>query len=112
MSRTYVDHKGLLVPDVVFGVCAWQLPDGTLIKDSDDNLMCAEGNVGDPRVERLVAEAANYWSDGAGGKVHWINGARKVSSDERDDQTQRLIDGETPDPYEDILDPTKKMGGA
>tara|TARA_Y100000034_G_scaffold132527_1_gene195757 strand:+ start:2376 stop:2720 length:345 start_codon:yes stop_codon:yes gene_type:complete len=111
MARNYVDKSGLLIPQQVFGVCVWTLPNGKLLMDSDKNILCAEGSVGDPKIERQVAEAAAYWSDNAGGRIRCIEGARKVSDSERDDQMERLIDGDVPDPLEDVLDPSKKMRG-
>jgi hypothetical protein len=111
VGRNYVDRGGLLVSDRIFGVCAWRLLDGKLLMDADRNILCAEGFVGDSVVERQVAEAAAYWSDNAGGKVHWVEGARKISDGELDDQGGRLLDGEIPDPMEDFFDPTKVMPG-
>ena len=99
------------MPDRVFGVCAWRLPSGELIMDADRNILSAEGFVGDPVIERQVAEAAAYWSDNAGGKVYWIEGARKITDGELDDQGGRLVDGKIPDPMEDFFDPTKLMPG-
>jgi len=104
-----VDRGGLLVNQRIFGVCAWMLPNGQLLMDADRNILCAEGFVGNPVVERQVAEAAAYWSDRAGGKVHWVEGARKVSDDEAEGQTERLLDGKIPDPMEEFFDPTKIM---
>ncbi|SVC63181.1 uncharacterized protein METZ01_LOCUS316035 [marine metagenome] len=111
VGRNYVDRGGILMPDRIFGICAWRLPSGELIMDADRNILCAEGFVGDPVIERQVAEAAAYWSDNAGGKVHWVEGARKISDDELDDQGGRLLDGKIPDPMEDFFDPTKVMPG-
>ena len=111
MSNSYVNRGGLAVPQKAFGICAWKLPDGTLLMDADENILCAEGPVGSGKIERMVAEAAAYWSDNAGGKPHWVPGARKVSDDELDHQKGRLLDGLIPDEYEEILDPDKRMNG-
>jgi hypothetical protein len=109
MNRNYVDKGGILVNQRIFGVCAWMLPTGELLMDADRNILCAEGFVGNPIIERQVAEAAAYWSDNAGGKVHWVEGAHKISDGELDDQGGRLLDGKIPDPMEDYFDPTKMM---
>ena len=111
VGRNYVDRGGILMPNRIFGICAWRLPSGELIMDADRNILCAEGFVGDPVIERQVAEAAAYWSDNAGGKVHWVEGARKISDDELDEQGGRLLDGKIPDLMEDFFDPTKVMPG-
>jgi len=104
-----VDKGGLLLNQRVFGVCAWRLPNGELLMDADRNILSAEGFVGDSILEQQVAEAAAYWSDNAGGKPYWIEGAHKISSNEEADQMERLVDGRIPDPMEDYFDPTKIM---
>ena len=58
MNRNYVDKGGILVNQRIFGVCAWMLPTGELLMDADRNILCAEGFVGNPIIERQVAEAA------------------------------------------------------
>ena len=109
MSRNYVDKGGILVDQHIFGVCAWMLPTGELLMDADRNILCGEGFVGNPVIERQVAEAATYWSNSAGGKVHWIEGAHKITDNEQEDQMERLLNGGIPDPMEDYFDPTKIM---
>ncbi len=69
-----------------------------------DGVLCAEGLMHDPNIEKKVAEAAKYWTGSDAGQVQWVAGARKVSASERDDQAERLSNGLVADPYEDILD--------
>jgi hypothetical protein len=97
-------RKNIIVPQSAFGGCLWKMPDGGFISDADDNYMCAEGMIGDRRVEAQMAEAARYWAgDGNGGKPHWVDGARKVSDSEREEQEGRLSEGLMPDPVEDAI---------
>jgi hypothetical protein len=103
MTDNFIKDKKIWVPERVFGVCIWIMPDGLPLTDGD-GVLCAEGFVGDPKVEKRVADAASYWTSKKEGYVRWVQGARKVSQSEREDQQERLANGLTPDPVEDILD--------
>lgn len=103
MNSDLVKNKKIWVPDRVFGICLWVMPDGLPLSDGD-GVLCAEGFVGDEQVEKRVAEAARYWTGSSEGYVRWVHGARKVTASERDDQAERLANGLTPDPVEDVLD--------
>ena len=103
-NRLVRKGKNIVVPQSAFGVCLWKMPDGGFISDGDGNYMCAEGFVGSRKVETQMAEAADYWAGkDNGGKPHWVDSARKVSSEERKEQEGRLGDGELPDPLEDAI---------
>lgn len=103
MSSDIVRDKKLWVPKRAFGVCVWIMPDGKPLSDGD-GVLCAEGMVNDPDVEKRVQEAAKYWTGSDEGYAAWVGGARKVSSSERDDQAERLANGFVADPYEDFFD--------
>lgn len=108
MGYDTVKKSQLWVPERAYGVCMWILPNGKPLMDADNNILSAQGLVGDSVIEQKVLEAAIYWSGSDEGKVIWVQGARKVSSSERDDQAERLNDGLLPDPYEDFFDGLKK----
>jgi hypothetical protein len=103
MMNNFVKQKKLWVPDRPFGVCIWIMPDGKPLSDGD-GFLSAEGEVGDSKIERQVAEAARYWTGSDQGRISWVHGARKVSASELDDQKERLANGLTPDPIEDIVE--------
>jgi hypothetical protein len=103
MSNDLIKNKQIWVPDRVYGVCIWILPDGTPLSDGD-GVLCAEGFVGDEGIEKRVAEAAKYWTGSNQGHTQWVHGARKVSASERDDQAERLAAGLVADPYEDAIE--------
>ena len=103
MSNSYVKKKKLWVPERAFGVCIWIMPNGKPLSDGD-GVLSAEGLVGDEKIEKRVREAAIYWTGSDEGYVTWVEGARKVSASERDDQAERLANGYNPDPYEDFFD--------
>lgn len=98
-----IKSKKIWVPERTFGVCIWIKEDGLPLTDGD-GVLCAEGLVNDPDIEKKVAEAAKYWTGTSAGTCRWVPGGRKVSSSERDDQAERLANGLIADPYEDILD--------
>ena len=103
MSSDMIKSKNIWVPERAYGVCLWIMPDGFPLSDGD-GVLCAEGLVGDEALELRVAEAAKYWTGSEDGVIRWVPGARKVSSDERDDQAERLADGLVADPFEDMYD--------
>jgi hypothetical protein len=103
MSTDLVKNKKLWVPERAYGVCIWILPNGQPLSDGD-GVLCAEGYVGDKNVEKMVTEAARYWTQSDEGYATWVGGARKVSESERNDQVDRLAQGLAPDPYEDIIE--------
>jgi hypothetical protein len=103
MSSDMIKSKNIWVPERTYGVCLWIMPDGLPLTDGE-GVLCAEGLVGDESLELRVAEAAKYWTGSEDGVIRWVPGARKVSSDERDDQAERLAAGLVADPFEDMLD--------
>lgn len=103
MSSDIIKSKKIWVPERAFGVCIWIMEDGFPLTDGD-GVLCAEGLINDPNIEKKVAEAAEYWTGTKSGTCRWVPGGRKVSASERDDQAERLSDGLVADPYEDILD--------
>lgn len=103
MSSDIVKNKKIWVPERAFGVCIWIMPDGLPLTDGD-GVLCAEGMVDDPAIEKRVTEAAKYWTGSTQGQIRWVPGARKVSASERDDQAERLSQGLIADPYEDFFD--------
>lgn len=98
-----IKSKNIWVPERTYGVCLWIMPDGFPLSDGD-GVLCAEGLVDDKKIEERVKEAAKYWTGSDEGMVRWVAGARKISSDERDDQSERLASGLIADPFEDMFD--------
>jgi hypothetical protein len=96
-------NSQLWIPERSFGICYWLDEDDMPLTDGD-GILCAEGFIGDKKVEKMVEEAAKYWTSGAGGRVVWMAGARKVSASEKEDQAERLAAGYIPDPMQDLID--------
>lgn len=103
MSSDIIKNKKIWIPERSYGVCLWIMPDGMPLSDGD-GVLCAEGLMNDPNVEKSVTEAARYWTGSEEGYATWVAGARKVSASERDDQAERLANGLIADPFEDMYD--------
>ena len=91
------------LPERSFGVCIYFTSEDQALSDGD-GVLCAEGIIGDGKVEKKVLEAGKYWTSEDGGYVKWVAGGRKVSASEREDQMERLLNGLVADPFEDMID--------
>lgn len=100
----FVKNKNIYVPEQAWGVCIWILPNGKPLMDEDENVLSAEGFVRDKKIEKMVAEAARYWTGSDEGYTAWIGGARKISDGEYDEQQERLAAGYEPDPMQDTVE--------
>lgn len=89
-----------IVPESAKGTCVWEV-EGQYISDGV-GFLSLEGIMNDPRVEAKMRKAAYYWLGKEEGHPHWLNGARKISFDEWEDQKARLIDGQIPDEVEAV----------
>lgn len=85
------------------GVCIWVMPDGSVLGDEDGNFLSLSGSLHDPLVEIKLRKAAIYWcgEEAKLGNAKWIPGARKITDDEYDEQTHRLLNGKIPDPVDE-----------
>lgn len=97
MSGLMVPKRRTVPVDASFGVCVWQLPDGSYIKNEDGDYFCAQGKLGNPVIERKMRDAVRYDLGITSGKPVWFSGFRKVTQSEWEDQMERLIDGKVPD---------------
>lgn len=98
-----IKNSSMWLPERSFGVCIYFTSEGQALSDGD-GVLCAEGIVGDDKVEKRVLEAGRYWTSEDNGYVQWVAGGRKVSSSEREDQMERLLNGLVADPFEDMID--------
>ena len=98
-----IKNSSMWLPERSFGVCVYFTSEGQALSDGD-GVLCAEGIVGDDKVEKKVLEAGKYWTSEDNGYVQWVAGGRKVSSSEREDQMERLLNGLVADPFEDMFD--------
>jgi hypothetical protein len=84
--------------DMKWGICLWQLPDGTYIQNSDgDYLSAGPAKIGNPTAEKNIKAAARSCGI-TQGKPFWLPGFRKISDYEWADQMERLMEGKIADP--------------
>jgi hypothetical protein len=85
--------------NINWGLYVWQMEDGKVLGDQDGNVLNVPSARGDlTKMARLSAAVRNLGIQG--GEPLFLEGQRRVSDEEFDDQMARLIDGYTPDPYD------------
>jgi len=106
--------KMTVVEEVSYGLYLWQMPDGSLVTDEDGNHMNIASMKGDMRKINALKQFAKDMGVEEG-KPMWMGGHRQVTSDEYEEQKQRLEWGLIPDELdvpaikEDLIQ-KKKMG--
>lgn len=83
-----------------FGICIWKMPDGSFIKNDKDEYFSAQGVVGSLIVEQKMRDAVRHNFNITSGEPMWLNGFRKTTQSEWEDQMERLLDGKVPDPVD------------
>lgn len=87
-----------IVSETNLGVYVWQLPNGDFVMDEDLNVLSIQAFRGDiAAMKKINAVAQNLGLDG---KPYFVEGARKISDTEFDEQRARFFAGLTPDPYD------------
>lgn len=80
-----------------YGLYVWQATNGSFVRNASGDWLCvgpvAEGN--QKAILNLAAAAANCGFPS--GKAVWLNGFRKISESEWEDQMERLQEGKIPD---------------
>jgi hypothetical protein len=84
-------------PNMEWGLCLWQLPDGTYVMEDGEYLCAGPAKIGNPKAEYNMTRAARSLGVKEG-KPFWLPGFRKISAAEHDDQMERLLEGKIPDP--------------
>lgn len=84
-------------PDMEWGLCVWQLPDGTYVQDAEGNYLSAgPAKLYNRTVMQNMVGAVRSLGV-TEGKPFWLPGFRKVSNSEWEDQMERLMEGKIPD---------------
>lgn len=86
------------------GVCVWKLDDGSVLGDDEGHYLCVEGDLNSPILEAKLRDAAVHYlgSEALMGRPVWIPGSRKITDNEADDHTERMMDGYIPDPVDSV----------
>jgi len=102
------------VEEVNYGTYVWQMPDGSLVMDEDNNYMCIYAIKGDvAKITELRKFAKSHGIDE--GHPLWFSGHRPVTDDQYEYQKQRMDLGLVADDWdipalkEDLIN-QKKMG--
>ena len=108
------NSKMQVIEEVSYGLYLWQMPDGGLVCDEDKNYLNVAAIKGDIRKINALKAAAKTLGLEEGRPI-WFSGHRQVTSDEYEEQKQRLEWGLIPDELDvpaikEDLNEKKKMG--
>jgi len=87
------------VSETNLGVYVWQLPDETFVSDGQANVMSISAFRGDLAAISAIRKAANHYGFDEGTPV-FLEGARKITDEELQEQIYRMNEGLVPDPYD------------
>ena len=102
------------IEEVNYGVYVWQMPDGSLVMDEDQNYLCIYATKGDVKKIKAIRDAAKSYGLEEG-KPLWMSGHRPISDEEYTYQKQRLELGLVADEWDipalkEDLEHKRKMG--
>lgn len=87
------------VSETNLGVYVWQLSDETFVADEFANVMSISAMRGDLDAIMKITRAAKYYGFPEGEAV-FLEGVRKITDDELQEQLERMNNGLVPDPYD------------
>lgn len=88
-----------MVSETKLGVYAWKLPDDSFVADENANVMSIAAFRGDLGAISKIREAARHHGFPEGEPV-FLEGARKITDEELQEQIFRMNQGLVPDPYD------------
>lgn len=87
------------VSETNLGVYVWKLPNNTFVADENANVMSISAFRGDLSAISAITKAARHYGFPEGEPV-FLEGHRKVSDEEFQEQVYRMSQGLVPDPYD------------
>lgn len=93
INRQFVDEG------IPFGVYVWQMPNGSVVADDQRNFLSIASERGDITKISRLAQAVRAFGINEG-KPLFLEGHRKITDEEYQEQTERLRDGKVPDKYD------------
>jgi hypothetical protein len=87
------------VSETNLGVYVWQMPDDSFVADSEANVMSIAAMRGDITAISKITNAAKHYGFEEGKPV-FLEGVRKISDEELQEQIYRMNAGLVPDPYD------------
>jgi hypothetical protein len=88
-----------VVDEAGYGVYVWQMPDGRLVGDDDNNWLCISSMKGDLKRINELTEAVRHYGIMVGEPL-FLAGNRKITDEEYEYQKQRQAFGLIPDEYD------------
>jgi len=88
-----------VVDEAGYGVYVWQMPDGRLVGDDDNNWLCISSMKGDFKRINELTEAVRHYGIMVGEPL-FLAGNRKITDEEYEYQKQRQAFGLIPDEYD------------
>lgn len=88
-----------VVSQTDIGLYIWQMPDGRFVTDEDKNLMNIPAIRGDLAAIKKITDAAKYYGLEEG-QPFFLEGSRRATDEELEEQKERLRQGLVPDPYD------------
>lgn len=81
------------------GIYVWELPNGKFLADEQKRVLSISSIYGDvKKMSKITSAAAAYGFPN--GKPRFMPGHRKVTDEEYDNQTDRMLNGLIPDEYD------------
>lgn len=93
------ENKLSIVSQTDVGLYVWQMPDGRIVADEDQNIMNIPARRGDLSAISKISEVAKYYGLSEGSPM-FVEGSRRVSDEELEEQRERMRNGLIPDPYD------------
>jgi hypothetical protein len=84
---------------IPYGVYIWRI-DGKPVVDEDFNYLVAPARRGDVKAIKRLSDFVHEVLGISEGEAYFEEGVRPISEDQWQDQMDRLVNGETPDPYD------------
>lgn len=88
-----------VVSETKLGVYVWKLSDDTFVSDTEANVMSITAFRGDLSAISKIRDAALYYGFSDGEPV-FLEGARKITDEELEEQISRMNAGLVPDKYD------------
>lgn len=87
------------IEEVDYGIYVWRMPNGQLLANENHDFMMIRSNKGDlSKVKALTEVARSYGIEE--GVAEFMSGHRPVTTEEFEEQKQRMIWGLVPDPLD------------
>jgi hypothetical protein len=87
------------IDEVNWGIYVWQMPDGSIVRDEDDNTLNIPAQRGDISQIKKLKSVAEGLGLGEGHPM-FFSGHRRVTDDELEEQKARAQIGLVPDPQD------------